>query len=80
MLTVDNGQPVGGVKKLTYNKGDQVELRVNLAAPEDEVHVHGYELEKPAEHSPVTLSFPANLDGVFEVEVAPKGRCSAVCR
>jgi FtsP/CotA-like multicopper oxidase with cupredoxin domain len=70
VLNVDaSGNPVGGVKTLTYNKGDQVQLHVNLAAPEDEVHVHGYEIEKPAEHSPVTFSFPANLDGVFEVEV-----------
>ena len=70
VLQVDkNGDPVGGVKKLTYNKGDQVQLEVRLAAPEEEVHVHGYEIEKPAEHSPVSFSFPANLDGVFEVEV-----------
>jgi hypothetical protein len=70
VLNVDaSGNPVGGVKTLTYNKGDQVELRVNLAKPEEEVHVHGYEIAKPAEHSPVTFSFPANLDGVFEVEV-----------
>jgi hypothetical protein len=69
-LSVDaSGDPVGGVKTLTYNKSDQVELRVNLAKPEEEVHVHGYEIAKPAEHSPVTFSFPANLDGVFEVEV-----------
>jgi hypothetical protein len=69
-LNVDaSGNPVGGVKTLTYNKGDQVELQVNLAKPEEEVHVHGYEIAKPAEHSPVTFSFPANLDGVFEVEV-----------
>ena len=69
VLTVDNGQPVGGVKKLTYNKGDQVELEVRLNQPEEEIHVHGYEIEKPAQHSPVRLSFPANLDGVFEIEV-----------
>jgi hypothetical protein len=69
-LTVDaSGDPAGGVKTLTYNKGDQVELRVNLAKPEEEVHVHGYEIAKPAEHSPVTFSFPAKLDGVFEIEV-----------
>ncbi len=69
-LKVDaSGNPVGGVRTLTYNKGDQVQLHVNLAAPEDEVHVHGYEIEKPAEHSPVTFSFPASLDGVFEIEV-----------
>ena len=69
VLTIDNGQPVGGVKKLTYNKGDQVQLQVRLNTPEEAVHVHGYEIEKPAEHSPVNFSFPAKLDGVFEVEV-----------
>jgi hypothetical protein len=70
VLQVDkNGDPVGGVKKLTYNKGDQVQLQVNLAKPEEAVHVHGYEIEKPAEKSPVTFSFPARLDGVFEIEV-----------
>jgi hypothetical protein len=70
VLQVDqNGDPVGGVKTLTYNKGDQVQLEVRLAVPEEEIHVHGYEKEAPAEHSPVRLSFPANLDGVFEIEV-----------
>jgi len=69
VLTVNNGKPGGGVKTLTYNKGDQVRLEVCLNAPEEEVHVHGYEIEKPAEHSPVRLSFPAKLDGVFEIEL-----------
>jgi FtsP/CotA-like multicopper oxidase with cupredoxin domain len=69
-LNVDaSGNPVGGVKTLTYNKGDQVQLRVVLAKPQEAVHVHGYEIEKPATHSPVDFSFPAKLDGVFEVEV-----------
>jgi FtsP/CotA-like multicopper oxidase with cupredoxin domain len=69
-LNVDtSGNPVGGVKTLTYNKGDQVQLRVVLAAPEEAVHVHGYEYEKPAQHSPVDFNFPAKLDGVFDVEV-----------
>ena len=69
VLTLDNGQPVGGVKTLTYNKGDQVRLEVRLNKPEEAIHVHGYELEKPAERSPVRFSFPANIDGVFEIEV-----------
>jgi FtsP/CotA-like multicopper oxidase with cupredoxin domain len=69
VLTVNDGNPVGGVKTLTYNKGDRVQLEVRLNSPEEEVHVHGYEIEKPAEHSPVTFSFPARLDGVFEVEL-----------
>ncbi len=69
VLNVNDGNPVGGAKTLTYNKGDQVQLEVRLNTPEEEVHVHGYEIEKPAEHSPVRFSFPAKLDGVFEVEV-----------
>jgi hypothetical protein len=70
VLGVDaSGNPVGGVKTLTYNKGDQVQLQVNLAKPEEEIHVHGYDKEAPADKSPVRLSFTANLDGVFEIEV-----------
>src|SRR3954452_13008349 len=69
VLTVNDSNPVGGVKTLTYNKGDEVQLEVRLNSPEEEVHVHGYEIEKPAEHSPVRLSFPARLDGVFEIEL-----------
>jgi hypothetical protein len=69
-LSVDaSGNPVGGVKTLTFDKGDQVRLEVTLAKPEEEIHVHGYEQEAPAEKSPVRLSFPANLDGIFEIEV-----------
>ena len=68
VINVVNGEPAGGVKKLTYNKGDQVRLRVDLDRPEEEIHVHGYEIEKPADKSPVDLSFPANIDGVFEIE------------
>ena len=77
VITVNNGNPVGGVKTLTYNKGDQVQLEVRLNTPEEEVHVHGYEREAPAEHSPVRLSFPANMDGVFEIELHKLDRSEA---
>ena len=63
VLTVRDGEPVGGVKTLTYDKGDQVNVRVNLDQPEEEIHVHGYEIEEPAETSPVRLSFTADIDG-----------------
>jgi hypothetical protein len=69
VLTVRDGQPVGGVETLTYDKGDQVRLEVRLNPPEEEVHVHGYEITEPAERSPVHLSFPAKLDGIFEIEL-----------
>jgi hypothetical protein len=70
VLSVDaSGNPVGGVKTLTYNKGDQIQLEVKLARPEEEIHVHGYDKEAPADKSPVRLTFPASLDGSFEIEV-----------
>ena len=69
-LSVDaSGNPVAGVKTLTYKKGDQVRLEVTLAKPEKEIHVHGYDKEAPAQMSPVRLSFPASIDGIFEIEV-----------
>jgi hypothetical protein len=69
VLTVRNGNPVGGVKTLTYDKGEEVGLEVRLNTPEESIHVHGYEIENSAEHSPVLFSFPAKLDGIFEIEV-----------
>ena len=69
VLTVNDGEPVGGVKTLTYDKGEVVNLEVRLNRPEEAIHVHGYEIEKSAERSPVQLRFPASIDGVFEIEV-----------
>jgi FtsP/CotA-like multicopper oxidase with cupredoxin domain len=69
VLTIKDGQPVGGVKTLTYDKGDEVRIEARLNTPEEAIHVHGYEIENSAEHSPVLFSFPAKLDGIFEIEV-----------
>jgi hypothetical protein len=69
VLTMNNGDPVGGVRTLTYDKGEVVRIEIRLNTPAEEVHVHGYEIEKPAETSPVRLSFPAKLDGIFEIEL-----------
>jgi hypothetical protein len=72
-ITVRNGKPVGGVQELTFNKGEQVSFVVELDQPAEAVHVHGYEIEEPAATSPVRVSFPADIDGVFEVEVHGEG-------
>jgi hypothetical protein len=68
-ITIRGGKPVGGVKKLDYKKGDQVKFIVTSDAA-DEVHVHGYDLMKdvPAGGS-VRFSFPASIEGVFEIEL-----------
>jgi hypothetical protein len=69
VITVRDGKPVGGVQDLSFNKGDQVQFEVRLDQPAEEVHVHGYDIEEPAATSPVRVSFPADIDGVFEVEL-----------
>lgn len=67
-IAVADGEPVGGVKRLTYRKGDRVRIEVTVDRSVEEVHVHGYEITEPAENSPVRLSFVADLDGLFEIE------------
>jgi hypothetical protein len=70
-LVVRNEEPVNGVETLEYSAGEQVEFKVesNTAT---ELHVHGYEIEKevPA-GKPITVSFPAELEGIYDIEVHP---------
>jgi major membrane immunogen (membrane-anchored lipoprotein) len=68
-IAVRNGEPVGGVQEFEFNAGDQIRFRVS-SNQADEVHVHGYDVEKeiPAGGS-ATLSFPADIEGIFEVEL-----------
>jgi hypothetical protein len=69
VIEVRGAKPVGGVQKLTFTKGDRVRFRVQSDVA-DEIHVHGYDLMKdvPAGGA-VTFSFPASIEGVFEVEL-----------
>ena len=68
-IVVKNGQPEGGLKHLTVKKGGTVDLAVSTDIA-DEVHVHGYDIEKPVKAGgTVKFHFKANMDGVFEVEV-----------
>jgi hypothetical protein len=68
-IVVKNGEPVGGVQELEYSAGDQIrfEVRSDVA---DEIHVHGYDLMKDVSAGgAVTFSFPAEIEGIFEVEL-----------
>jgi hypothetical protein len=68
-IVVRGGKPVGGVKRLEYASGERVRfsVRSNVA---DEVHVHGFDIKQdvPAGGS-VGFGFPADIEGVFEVEL-----------
>jgi len=75
-IVVKNGEPVGGVEELTYNQGDRVVFTVSSDVG-DEVHVHGYDLMKDvgAGHT-VRFDFPADIAGIFEVEL--EGRAEQI--
>jgi hypothetical protein len=68
-IVVKNGEPVGGVQRLEYSAGEQIEFTVDSDVA-DEIHVHGYDLMKdvPAGGS-VSFSFPAEIEGIFEAEL-----------
>ena len=68
-IEVRGGKPVGGVAELDYRKGDRVRFRVRSDVT-DEVHVHGYDLIEDVEAGgSVSFDFPADIDGLFEVEL-----------
>jgi plastocyanin len=68
-VNVKNGKPVGGVKKITVNKGDRIRFVVNSDVS-DEIHVHGFDFHKDVKAGgKVSFSFPAKMDGEYEVEL-----------
>jgi FtsP/CotA-like multicopper oxidase with cupredoxin domain len=73
-VTVVNGKPDGGVKTITYNKGDTVDLTVKSDTA-DEIHIHGYDVHKDVKKGgSVHFTFPASIDGKFVVELENAGQ------
>lgn len=72
-IVVRDGEPVGGVKRLEYSAGDEIRFTVESDAAE-EIHVHGYDIAKevPAGGS-VSFAIPADIEGIFEVELEELG-------
>jgi hypothetical protein len=69
VIVVKHGEPVGGVRDLTYNKGEEIRFEVDSDVS-DEVHVHGYDIMKDVKAGgSVSFDFPATLEGVFEAEL-----------
>jgi hypothetical protein len=68
-ITVAKAKPLGGVKRLEYTQGERVRLVVRSDVV-DEVHVHGYDLSKPVSAGgSVRFDFPAEIEGIFEIEL-----------
>jgi hypothetical protein len=72
-IRVVNGQPQGGVKTISFKKGEQVRLKVQSDVA-DEIHVHGYDLKKDVEAGgSAQFSFKATIEGRFEIELETAG-------
>ncbi len=68
-IVIENGQPVGGVQELEFDKGDAIRFAVDSDVDE-EVHLHGYDVsEDVTAGGSVEFDVPATIDGVFEVEL-----------
>jgi len=73
-VNVVGGKPEGGVKTLTYKKGQTVDLTVKSDTA-DEIHIHGYDFHKDVtKGGSVHFSFPAKLDGKFVIELENAGQ------
>lgn len=79
-IVVRNGEPVGGIQELEYDAGDEIRFEVSSDAAE-EIHVHGYDLmEDVPAGGTVSFDFPAEIEGIFEVELEGLGEQIAELR
>ncbi len=73
-IRVRGGMPVGGVQTVTVSKGDRARIRVTSTDTTDEIHLHGYDrYADVAPGKPAQLSFTADAEGIFEIELHGTG-------
>ena len=73
-INVVGGKAEGGIKTLTYKKGQTVDLTIKSDTA-DEIHIHGYDFHKDvAKGGSVHFSFPAKIDGKFVIELENAGQ------
>jgi hypothetical protein len=72
-IIIRDGEPVGGVAEIAVGAGEDVRFNVSSDQAE-EIHVHGYDLAQnvPAGGT-VEFDFPAELEGIYEVELEKLG-------
>jgi hypothetical protein len=67
-ISVKGGVIAGDVKSIEVAKGDIVRIVVSSDV-EDEIHLHGYDIEKEAgPGKPARFEFKADVEGAFELE------------
>lgn len=79
-IVVRNGEPVGGIEELEYDAGEEIRFEVSSDVAE-EIHVHGYDLiEDVPAGGTASFDFPAEIEGIFEVELEGLGEQIAELR
>jgi hypothetical protein len=68
-IVVKDGEPVGGVAELSFTTGE--DIRFNVQSDEEaEVHFHGYDVAEDVQAGGrVQFDVPADIEGVFELEL-----------
>jgi plastocyanin len=67
-IEIRGGEVVGGPAEIKAKNGDTVVIVVSADAPDD-IHLHGYDIEKKAAPGqPARFRFKANAEGEFELE------------
>lgn len=73
-VTYAGGAVTGDTGRIKVKRGDTVTIKVTSDVA-DEVHAHGVDLSEPvAPGKPATLTFTAQIPGVFEVELEKLGK------
>jgi FtsP/CotA-like multicopper oxidase with cupredoxin domain len=68
-ITIKDGEPVGGIQDLSFDKGDDIRFKVKSDA-DWEIHFHGYDIPMDVKAGgSVEFNVPATIEGVFEVEI-----------
>jgi hypothetical protein len=73
VVKVVDAKPQGGVKRLTFAKGEKIAFKVQSDTA-DEIHVHGYDVHKDVKAGgAASFSIPATIEGRFVVELEQHG-------
>ena len=79
-IRFEDGKPVGGARDITVDSGETVRLAVRSDRAE-QVHIHGYDRVVDIQPGRTKrVSFPARLEGVFEIEAHSDGTLLANLR
>jgi hypothetical protein len=74
VIQMRGGEVVGGAPNLTYVKGDRIRITVELDEPQEDVHIHGYDIEVLNPQTSADFDFKADIEGIFELEAhGPSG-------